>query len=208
MEQIWFKDIKHLFTENNFNKFFPSKDMTFIEQLNTLLRMSIYFSILVFILRKDSSIFMIPIFIAAFTYFIYSIDSQNKVHENMYLDDKNLDKNIHTKEICQKPSENNPFMNVLMNEYTSNPERKKACNISNTDVKKKAQKFFDRKLYRSVGDIFNREASDRQWVTNPITTIPNDSASFGDFLYGTMKNTCKEGNGTRCYHNISKNIGA
>lgn len=206
MENIWFKDVKHLFTENNFNKFIPSKDMTFAEQLNTLVRLSIYFSILVYILKKDTIIFMIPIFTCVFTYFIYSIDTQNKTNEHMFLDNKNLVKDIHTDEICKKPTENNPFMNVLMNEYVQDPERKQACNISNTAIRNQSQKFFDRKLYRSVGDIFNREASDRQFITNPITTIPNDQQSFGEFLYGKMKNTCKENNGNRCYANTYRPI--
>lgn len=205
MEKIWFQDIKHLFTVTNYNKFFPSKDMTFSEQLNTIVRLSIYFSILVFILRKDSTIFMIPIFVGLFTYFIYNIDTQNKNNETMYLEEKNLYKNPHTEEICVKPSENNPFMNILMNEYKENPQRNKACDVSRNDIKKSAQKFFDKKLYRSVSDIFNKEASDRQWVTNPITTIPNKQMEFAEWCWGQSK-TCKQGNGNRCYQNQFRNI--
>jgi hypothetical protein len=205
MEKIWFLDFKHLFTETNYNKFFPSKTMTFAEQLNTLVRLSIYFSILVFILRKDSNIFLIPIFVGLFTYFIYNIDTQNKTNEKMHLEEKNLYKNPHNKdEICVKPTQDNPFMNVLMNEYKENPQRKKACDITNTDIKKNAQKFFDKKLYRSVSDVFNKEASDRQWVTNPITTIPNKQMEFAEWCWGQNK-TCKQGNGNRCYQNQFRN---
>lgn len=200
MESIWFKDPKHLFTEKNYNHFFPSKDMVFSAQLNSLLRLSIYFSILVFILRKDTNIFMIPIFIALFTYFIYNVDTDNKINETMYLDQKNLDKNPLTKEVCVKPTQNNPFMNVLMNDYKDNPERKEACNISRSDIKKKSQKYFDKNLYRSVSDIFNKEASDRQWVTNPVTSIPNNQSAFSEWCWGNQS-TCKSGDGNKCYAN-------
>lgn len=205
MEKIWFQDIKHLFTEKNYNNFFPTKDMTFAEQLNALLRLAIYFSFLVFVLRQDTNIFMVPIFVGLFTYFIYNVDTDNKVNETMYLDQKNWDKNPNTGDICVKPTENNPFMNILMNEYKDNPERKKACDINRSDIKKKSQKYFDKKLYRSVSDIFNKEASDRQWVTNPITTIPNDQKSFSEWCWGQSR-TCKEGNGNQCYTNQYRHI--
>lgn len=201
MEQIWFKDIRHLFTEKNFTKFFPSKDMTFAEQLNSLVRFSIYFTIVIFLLNKDSMIFIVPIFTALFTYFLYNVDSQNKLKENMYLQNKNLYKDPYTNDLCQKPSENNPFMNVLISDYVLDPTRKKACNVSKNKIKKTTQEFFDKNLYRSVSDIFNKEASDRQWITNPITTIPNDQEGFANWCYSTKK-TCKEGNGNNCYTNV------
>lgn len=206
MELIWYKDIKHLFTENNFAIFIPSKEMTFAEQLNALLRLCIYFSIIVFLLRKNSTIFMVPVFLALFSYLIYNVDTKGKVQENMILKDNNLEKDMFTEEICQKPTQENPYMNVLMSDYATNPNKKKACNLSKSNIKKQSQKFFDKKLYRSVSDIFNKEASDRQWVTNPITTIPNDQETFANWLYGTDK-TCKEGNGDSCYTNTFRTIG-
>lgn len=205
MEKIWYLDIKHLFTEKNYNLFFPSKDMTFAEQLNALLRLSIYFSLFVFVLRKDSNIFMIPIFVGLFTYFIYNVDTDNKTNETMYLNQQNWDKSPHTEEICVKPTENNPFMNILMNEYSENPTRKKACDISRSDIKRQSQKFFDKKLYRSVSDIFNKESSDREFITNPITTIPNKQGDFANWLWG-QGSTCKQGNGNRCYANQFRHI--
>lgn len=208
MEQIWFKNINNLINEKNYNKFFPSKDMNFIEQLNTCVRLSLYFSIVVFILKKDSAIFMIPICVGLFTFFLYNVDTENKTTERMFLESKSLYKDPNTNEICTQPTENNPFMNVLMSDYALNPERRKACNVSKKNIKKEANKFFDRKLYKSVGDIFNKESSQREFVTNPITTIPNAQDDFSEFLYGDMiKNkTCKEGSGNRCVQNNYREI--
>lgn len=205
VEKIWFKDIKHLFTEKNYSNFFPSKEMTFTEQLNSLVRFSIYFSIVVYLLQKDSVIFMIPIFACLFTYFIYTVDNQNKVNEKLYLKDKNLYKDVYENETCQLPSKDNPFMNVLISDYVLNPEKKKACNVTRSNIKKQAQKHFDKNLYRSVSDIFNKEASDRQWITNPVTTIPSKQTEFAEWCWGQGA-TCKEGNGNRCYANAYRQI--
>lgn len=205
-EKIWFKDIKHFFTEKNYGNFFPSKEMTFNEQLNSLVRFSIYFSIVVYLLQKDSVIFMIPVFACLFTYFIYTVDDQNKVNEKLYLKDKNLYKDVYDdNEICQLPSKDNPFMNVLVSDYVLNPTKKRACNVTRSNIKKQAQKHFDTNLYRSVSDIFNKESSDRQWITNPNTTIPNDMMSFAKWCWGQGA-TCKEGNGNKCYSNVYRQV--
>lgn len=205
MEQIWYKDPTHFITVDNFKYFFPSKDMNFAQQLNSLLRLSIYFTIIVFTLQKDSVIFMVPIAVAIFTYFLFSVDTQNKTNEKTYFEDRNLKKEAHTDEICQKPTKNNPFMNVLISDYALNPQRPKACNISKSNTKKIAQKYFDTNLYRSVADIFNKEASDRQWVTNPNTKIPNDQTDFAKWCYDLPK-TCKEGSGGTCYSNMYRSV--
>jgi hypothetical protein len=204
-EDIWYKDPSHLFTQSNYYVFFPSKDMSFAEQLNSFVRLSIYFSLIVFLLQKDVNIFIVPLFMGAFTYFLYSVDTENKHRETLKLEQENLEEDKHTKEICQKPTKNNPFMNVLVSDYVLNPEKKKACNISKSSVKQKAQEYFDSNLYRSVSDVFNKEASDRQWITNPITTIPNDADKFARWCYGVGK-TCKEGNGNKCYVNTYRNV--
>jgi hypothetical protein len=203
MEKIWFKDIKHLFTKENYEKFFPTKDMTFAEQLNAMMRFSIYFAILVFVLRKDSVAFMVPLFVGLFTFVIYTVDTQNKQHETMYLNDKKWYKTPFSGKLCQQPTSQNPFMNVLVSDYVLNPERKPACDVTKTNIKNKTKKFFDKNLYRSVSDIFNKEASDRQWITNPITTIPNDQDGFAQWCYG-MNKTCKEGDGNKCYTNAHR----
>ena len=102
--------------------------------------------------------------------------------------------------VCTRPSKNNPFMNVTMNELATNPSRPKACPI-NSKVKHTMKNYFDHNLYRDVDDIFHKKASDRQYYTMPSTEVPNDATAYANWLYGTKK-TCKEGNGTQCYTNI------
>jgi hypothetical protein len=199
IEKIWFEDPIHFITIKNYNKFFPTDSMTFAEQLNSIFRLSIYFSILVLLLKQNLNILFVAAFMGIFTYVLYNIDTINKNKEKLYLEDNNLSKDPHSGEECIKPSKNNPFMNVLMSDYSLQPNRPKGCKITNSNIKKEAKDAFDYGLYRDIGDIFGNLASDRQFVTNPSTMIPNDRETLTNWLYKSgSKKTCKE-DGTQCY---------
>lgn len=198
MEKVWFKDPRNFINEKNYDKFFPSPAMTYVEKLNSILRLSIYFSLIILILKKDSNILFIPILTGVFTFFLYSNMNTKKKNGETFLNKMNLYKDPYTKEICHRPTAENPFMNILMSDYKLNPKRTKACNVSSGNIKKEAQQYFNRNLYRDVGDIFQKNASDRNWYTTASTTIPNDDGAFKNYLY-KIGPTCKEGSGNACY---------
>lgn len=202
MERIWYENIIGFISVDNYFVIWPSKEMTFAEQLNCLLRFSIYFAIIVLVIKKDVNILFVPISVAFFTYYVYFIDTKNKSHEKFVMDSLDIVKDPKTGRTCQKPTRDNPFMNVLMTDYSKRPDRKQACSI-NGHVKRQMKQYFDKSLYRDVDDIYHKNASDRQFYTTPITTIPNDQTAFAKWLYGSGP-TCKEGNGFSCYRNMSR----
>lgn len=204
-ERIWYQNPTHFITLENYNQFFPTNGMTFAEQLNSLFRLSIYFSLVVFVIKHDLNIFFVVAFVGLFTYLLYTLDTTNKTKEQLLLSNTNLDKDKNTGEICVKPTKDNPFMNILISDYATNTQRPKACKVSSKKVQKEIKTAFDDGLYRDIGDIFSKVASDRQWVTNPSTTIPNDRESLAKWLYGTGP-TCKEGNGDQCWNLQYNNI--
>lgn len=205
MEKIWYKAPSNFITERTYDKFFPSASMNYAEKLNSLLRLSIYFSIILLLIKKEPAALFVPIFVAILTYFLYNNESRKVKDEESFLENMNLMKDVHTNELCYKPEPNNPFMNVLMSDYSQNPKRAKACNLSNNKVKKMASKYFNNNLYRDVGDIFQKNASDRNYYTTAVTTIPNDQDGFLKFAYD-IKQTCKEGNGNVCHTNTYRTI--
>lgn len=205
MEKIWYKDLHGFITAKNYHVFFPSASMTFEEQMNALMRMAIYFSIILFIVKHDSNIFFIPVFMACLTYLLVTVDERNKASDRDVLDKAGLREDFRSREVCQKPTRNNPFMNVLVSDYATNPGRPKACRLEGR-VKQEIKKNFDYNLYRDVDDVFHKKASDRQFYTTPSTTIPNDSVGYAKWLYGGDKGTCKEGNGNKCYTNMYRTI--
>jgi hypothetical protein len=202
MEKIWYQDISKFITKDNYSVFFPSSSMSFAEQLNALMRLSLYFSIVMLLIKKDSNVFFIPIFMGLFTFTLWSVDEKNKKSDKELLGKVGLREEYISKELCQKPSKDNPFMNVLVSDYGHNPQRPRACRMEGK-VKHEVKKHFDHNLYRDVDDIFHKKASDRQFYTTPSTTIPNDSVGYAKWLYGDQSSSsCKEGNGGRCYSNM------
>ena len=178
--------------------------MTFAEQLNALLRFTIYLSLIIMLVKKDTSILFAPILMAILTYLLFTVDEQKKQNDKKVLEGMQLREDKQTRKVCQKPTEHNPFMNVLISDYSTNPSRPKACRLEGK-VKREAKHFFNKNLYRDVDDIFQKNASDRQWYTTPNTTIPNDATSFAKWLY-KVPPTCKEGNGGKCYANTYTNV--
>lgn len=202
-EKIWYQDPTDFITSKNFLQFFPDNNMTFSEQLNALLRFSIYFSVIVFLFRQNVNIAIFPLFMAGFTFFLYKFDKNTNIKDKFSQSSGKEDYmyDVRKGNLCVAPSKNNPFMNVLMTDYVDRPERPVACDLTENVVKKKARDHFNFNLYRDVDDIFSKKASDRQFYTTPITTIPNDSHSFAEWCYGSGK-TCKEGNSTKCFSNL------
>ena len=100
------------------------------------------------------------------------------------------------------PTKKNPFMNVLMNEYKDNPQRKSAAPVYNEEVlddaTKKSRK--DEKLYKNLGDNLTFQNSLRTFYSTPNTNIPNNQKEFAEFCYGNMA-SCKEGDEFMCEKN-------
>ena len=206
MEKIWFQDISQFLTKENYSVFFPSSSMSFAEQLNALMRLALYFSLVVLFIKRDTNVLFIPIFMGLFTYVLWSVDEKNRKSDKELLDKVGLREEYISKELCQKPSKNNPFMNVLVSDYGQNAQRPRACRMEGK-VKHEVKKHFDHNLYRDVDDIFHKKASDRQFYTTASTTIPNDSVGYANWLYGGSggsSSSCKEGNGDRCYSNMHR----
>jgi hypothetical protein len=89
-------------------------------------------------------------------------------------------------------------MNVMLNDYVANPRRPAACDIQDPSVVADAERLHDdagNGLPRNSDDIFHRSASSRQFVTNPITTIPNDQGTFAQWLYGQGPRTKRNNSG-------------
>lgn len=205
MEQIWYKDIGDFFSMNKLPKFFPLKGMTYVETLNSIMKFSVYFSILLFFVNRSLLVFYFVLFCAVLTFFMYEMYRSNKNAKKELFDKMNLRYDQRSRKLCVKPTHHNPFMNVLMHEYSEFPERPDACNLSNSNVKKEAEAFFENNLYKDVDDIWSKKTSSRSWHTVPGNTIPNDRKSFTDFLYN-IGPTCKEGNGSQCFTNLHKNF--
>ena len=96
------------------------------------------------------------------------------------------------------PTDPNPFMNILINEISDYPPRPPAKYASSGHVKDRLEKQFEVQVYGDPGDVWNRNQGQREFYTNPSTSVPNDRDSFQNWLYRIPGKTCKEGNMAVC----------
>jgi hypothetical protein len=123
--------------------------------------------------------------------FIYrNEENKRKARSAVY---EKLDMNMDTKarrgdgsgKACVLPTRNNPFMNVLMSDYTDFPNRPSACNTSNKVVKKKMVNYAGGSVPRNVDDVHGKQGSELFYHTMPSTSIPNDQTDFAKWCYST-----------------------
>ena len=96
------------------------------------------------------------------------------------------------------PSSRNPFMNVLLEEIKYNPSRPEAAKVNQPSVKQTLDDYFRIQWFSDPTDVFGKNQSQRQFVTQPSTTVPNDQGAFADWLYRIPGKTCKEGGRAAC----------
>ena len=96
------------------------------------------------------------------------------------------------------PTARNLFMNVLVDEMKYNPDRPEAAPIGHPTVKQTMDDFFRIQWFSDPTDVFGKNQGQRQFITQPSTTVPNDQGSFADWLYKIPGKTCKEGGRAAC----------
>lgn len=101
-------------------------------------------------------------------------------------------------EMMTLPSPRNPFMNVLIDEIKYNPLRAEAKSVEDPVVKSTMDDYFRVNWFSDPTDVFGKSQNQRQFVTMPSTTIPNDRESLQNWLYKIPGKTCKEGGREAC----------
>ena len=202
-KKFWVNNISILFRNDKLTTFFPDNSMSLAEKLNSIVRLSLYISILLFVYNKNYNNIYVFLITLLITYFIYNYSDKKKtkkIKEHLHQKKGLLDDILKPKKIC-KPTENNPFCNILLTDY-ENPNRNTNINVNDPESMKDVSEKFNHNLYKDVNDIWNNNNSQRQFMTNPIRTIPNDQHGFASWLYGSSKKHCKEGNGNDCYSTL------
>jgi hypothetical protein len=182
-DKFWLKDPNILIHQDRLIEFFPTFDMTIIEKLNSIVRLSIYSGIILTMITKKFSYLYIPFVIMGFTCLIYKMNSN--IHEDY----------VKTEPTCNRetdtiPTVDNPFMNF--NQITSNRKKEPAPILHKSpEVKQSITDKFNFNLYRDVSDMYDKNNSQREFYTMPVTEAANNQKDFANWLYNTGP-TCKE----------------
>ena len=199
-ETIWYENINGLFTETNYYKIIPIREMTLQEKLNALLRFFVYLGILLALIKSNYKYLLLGIITALITIIINKYELQTQKETEKFLDKNNL--TIVDNKICTRSTVENPFMNLSVADISLNPEHPQACDIDNYQVKKSVAKNFYSRVFRDVNDIYSKDASERQFYTMPCTQVANEQSEFGKWLYDNG-GSCKDGNSEQCWRNIA-----
>jgi hypothetical protein len=199
MTNFWLNDLTVLFNRNNLLEIIPYNHMNLNGKLNSVLRLFIYFSIIMSILKKDYRYLIIIIIVGILTiiinknYKILNIENNNDPLDIINIDSNNNDDS----EGCKLPTKVNPFMNPTFKDYEDG-NLMKACNsYDNSVIRNMENEYLTSGLYKDQFDIFNKKHSQREFYTMPVNSIINESIKFAEWLYKTPP-TCKQGNGIQC----------
>lgn len=96
------------------------------------------------------------------------------------------------------PTSRNPFMNILLDEIKYQPHRPPAAPVTHSAVEQVMDDYFRIQWHSDPTDVYGKKQGQRQFITQPITTVPNDQGGFADWLYKIPGKTCKEGGRPAC----------
>lgn len=223
-DNYWFEDLNILLDTNKLDEFYPTPQMNYIRKVNSLVRGSIYVGIILAILYKNYLYIYIPLITMLITIILYhyrkinlETDNKlktlnNKLNENLPINSNDINEHKNTENVNEKfinasntfqePNCNNPFMNAMPFDDRT---RTNACSPLKSDNSGKIEVYFNKNLFREVGDIFNKQNGQREFYTMPSTTYPNKRDQYEQWLYGTPK-TCKESNGVACINRNTERL--
>lgn len=202
MTPLWTENISILYEKKYLFEIVPMKNFDLNRKLNSLFRLSIFYSIIMYLVNKKEKTLMIPIGVGIFTIIISKNLKSNQIGERMVeLQNADRKENFLIEDVsqgCRIPENDNPFMNPTI--YGKNNSQKPCLSYNNKGIQQDIEEKFNKDLYKDVNDIFGKNNSQRQFYTVPGKTNPNDLDSYKKWLYSTPK-TCKEGNGLQCAAN-------
>lgn len=209
---FWLDNPRILIDRQSVTEIFPSKRFDIVRKLNAIVRLSVLYSLIMYLYKRERVYAMIPFVVMGVTWIIYSRqtdlkrDTIQKQSVEGTLDDMVKLNDLETE--CRIPQKDNPFMNPTLRDYGNNkPPQPKSCpSYNNVGVQRRVEELFNEDLYRDVSDVFGKNNSQRQFYTVPGNQVPNDQGAFAQWLYGRPK-TCKEGNSVACLSDLGNSGG-
>ena len=174
---VWFDDPTELFKKSKVLQFWPSANQPGDERINSSTRFIMYLSTVLYLVNRDPRVFVLAAMVIGTMYVLYKMGRIKAAHP---INKPTAD--------CQTPTENNPMANVLLSDYTEDPNRPPACyypTVSGEVSSLLDDTFpYDSGRSRSPLPKYQKKFGARQFFSNPATMIPNDQTAFAEFCYG------------------------
>ena len=166
---LWFDKFSILYEKKYLFEIIPSRHFDFNRKLNSLLRLSIYYSIITYLVnKKKTNMFYIPFIVALSSYVLSKRYKETFQMRNLT---ESMNNNSSEDVIqglegeCKTPTKDNPFMNPEIYDYNTKNVQKSSCNsYNNKGVQSYSDKLFSSSLIRDVNDLFGKNNSQRQFI--------------------------------------------
>ena len=120
---FWYNDPSILFHKDSITEIFPSKRFDILRKLNAIVRLSIVYTIIMYLLKRDTKYLIIPLIFMGITWIIWY--KQEDIHTDAIMKESMSDKlddlvkvnDLSTE--CRVPDKENPFMNPTLADYGS-----------------------------------------------------------------------------------------
>lgn len=193
--KAWFDDPQQLIRADQVTQFWPNRNQTPEDRINSASRFVIYACCIIYLIRRDPRIFVLGGTVLGVLYVMY----KSKMVKEAYGVSTNGDAG------CQLPNEENPMGNVLMTDYTDAPNRLEACYYPTVEPIVKSYLDdripYDNGRSRSALPKYQRNAAARQFVTAPVSKIPGDQTAFAEWCYGPKNGDLCRNNPKMCNPN-------
>ena len=181
-DKPWYQDPVALFARPL--EFFPTRDMTPAERLNSLARFVVYASAAIAAYRSETTPLLVGLVVVVVLSLAYAVSPKGNGAIVTRIDV--VDRTSERAE-CTPPTPNNPFMNVLADEF--GPDKPGACPVDDRSMKQ-SQRYFDQGLPREISDVYHNRASDHVFGTMPgsgTNGVP-DTLAFRNYLFSETVN--------------------
>jgi hypothetical protein len=175
-EEIWYENLRAVFTKSSWTRFVPTPTMTTTEALNAVVRFATYFTILLFVATQNKNYILVLPIVLFLTYVLHMLFPNGKKLES-YMNSAKSEK-------YTMPTSHNPFMNVLLTEIGDNPDRDDAAPLTNKQVRANVAKAFQQTsdIYMDTSDMFDQTQAMRTFHTLQSSKVPNDQDKFLEWL--------------------------
>jgi hypothetical protein len=160
---------QEVFKKENLLDFWPSDRQTGKERVEATTRFIVYAVALLFFIRRDGRVVLLGALVLAVLYGLYFNNMIPDGARSVYVSRGVAGLTM--------PSVENPMGNVLMGEYSSDPNRAPAAWYPS--VREEVQADF-----AAIHPFEKARDYERNFYTTASTTIPNDQAAFAQAAYG------------------------
>ena len=198
MTVFWADQCGVLLNKKYISQIFPSKRYSSVENLNAIMRFSIFVSLASYGMTRKPWTLSIMIVGALVTLLLnehekrQKKDSEEKFGNTACKLAKSKTNTESSDKGCREPTKPNPFMNPSVADFdVAQKHEDGACSVSNKKVRRKMNKYFNEGTFRDFEDFFGRNGA-RQFYTVAASSIPSNQDNFLNYVYGGKnQHTCK-----------------